>query len=160
MVYFTVSETLFAHCFLHCQGFSPKVSLVLLIANTMRTVYWFPERFDKALLVQSVLLILIQLALLQAVAGNRAAAAEKSGKPLKVDWIKDFWNWHRCVLPRVFDSMSTAAVGFIAILFLRCCNSLLFAIAVLHYVQVQPVPAVHERLCSHSRCCYCSAVTV
>jgi hypothetical protein len=67
----------------------------------MRTIYWFPERFDKALLVQSVLLILIQLALLQAVAGNRAAAAEKSGKPLKLDWIKDFWNWHRYVLPGV-----------------------------------------------------------
>ncbi|EJD07553.1 uncharacterized protein FOMMEDRAFT_73213 [Fomitiporia mediterranea MF3/22] len=45
-------------------GFSRDVCGVLLIANITRLFFWLGNRFEFALLVQSILMILAQLALL------------------------------------------------------------------------------------------------
>jgi len=47
------------------EGFSHLICVVLLVANISRVFYWLGERFDTALLVQSVLMIGAQLALLR-----------------------------------------------------------------------------------------------
>lgn len=41
-------------------GFSIDICGVLIIANTTRVFYWFAERFETALLAQSILMILAQ----------------------------------------------------------------------------------------------------
>ncbi|KAJ7050565.1 hypothetical protein C8F01DRAFT_1178832 [Mycena amicta] len=45
-------------------GFSRDVCAILLIANITRCFFWLGDRFEIALLVQSILMILAQLALL------------------------------------------------------------------------------------------------
>ncbi|KAG5179205.1 hypothetical protein JKP88DRAFT_147637, partial [Tribonema minus] len=75
------------------QGFSSKVSLVLLLANTLRVAFWFQKRFDNTLLIQSVLLIGMQLALLQALAGSKQALARKEGRQLQLSPVRHFWAW-------------------------------------------------------------------
>ncbi|EAU90124.2 hypothetical protein CC1G_05662 [Coprinopsis cinerea okayama7 len=45
-------------------GFSRDVTAILLLANITRCFFWLGERFEFALLMQSVLMILAQLALL------------------------------------------------------------------------------------------------
>lgn len=47
------------------EGFSHLICVVLLIANISRVFYWLGDRFDTALLVQSLLMIAAQLALLR-----------------------------------------------------------------------------------------------
>lgn len=46
------------------EGFSTKTSLILLLANCMRVFYWYGERFQTVLLVQSLVMILAQLVML------------------------------------------------------------------------------------------------
>lgn len=46
------------------EGFSMDVCAVLLIANICRVFFWFGERFELALLLQSILMIVSQLFLL------------------------------------------------------------------------------------------------
>lgn len=41
-------------------GFSIDICGVLIIANTSRIFFWFAERYETALLVQSILMILAQ----------------------------------------------------------------------------------------------------
>ncbi|KAG0148964.1 hypothetical protein CROQUDRAFT_40632 [Cronartium quercuum f. sp. fusiforme G11] len=48
------------------DGFSREICGVLLIANITRCFYWLGARFETALLVQSILMILAQFALLEA----------------------------------------------------------------------------------------------
>ncbi|KAH9815361.1 hypothetical protein DFH28DRAFT_1082229 [Melampsora americana] len=47
------------------DGFSREICGVLLISNITRIFYWFGERFEIGLLIQSILMILTQLILLQ-----------------------------------------------------------------------------------------------
>lgn len=47
------------------EGFSREICGVLLISNITRIFYWLGERFELGLLIQSILMILAQLALLQ-----------------------------------------------------------------------------------------------
>eukprot|EP00611_Tribonema_gayanum_P010831 TRINITY_DN20944_c0_g1_i1.p1 TRINITY_DN20944_c0_g1~~TRINITY_DN20944_c0_g1_i1.p1 ORF type:complete len:274 (+),score=103.31 TRINITY_DN20944_c0_g1_i1:187-1008(+) len=75
------------------DGFSPNVSLVILVANTLRVAFWFRKRFDNTMLVQSLLLIGMQLALLQALAGSKWALAKREGRQLALSPVGDFWAW-------------------------------------------------------------------
>ncbi|MBW0527962.1 hypothetical protein O181_067677 [Austropuccinia psidii MF-1] len=47
------------------QGFSHLICLVLLAANITRLFYWLGERFDTALVIQSILMIITQFGLLE-----------------------------------------------------------------------------------------------
>jgi len=72
-------------------GFSRDICAVLLLANITRCFFWLGERFEFALLVQSLLMILCQLVLLYiCVLYRPRSSAENFGassRPL------GFWQW-------------------------------------------------------------------
>ncbi|CAA7269273.1 unnamed protein product [Cyclocybe aegerita] len=72
-------------------GFSRDVCAILLIANITRCFFWLGNRFETALLVQSILMILAQLALLYICIIYRprlsTEAIAGSTRPLS------FWQW-------------------------------------------------------------------
>lgn len=73
-------------------GFSRDVCAILLIANITRCFFWLGERFEFALLIQSVLMILAQLALLYICIRYRPTASSEahggtSNRPFS------FWQW-------------------------------------------------------------------
>ncbi|CAO3612808.1 unnamed protein product [Cunninghamella blakesleeana] len=92
------------------QGFNVKVCGILLIANILRIFYWIGERFDKTLLLQSIVMIFSQLFLLEIVIryrpiteGNILYDDRSSISSLSIEadhpWVrawhkrKLFWNW-------------------------------------------------------------------
>uniref|UniRef100_A0A8C7HH35 Si:dkey-246g23.2 n=1 Tax=Oncorhynchus kisutch TaxID=8019 RepID=A0A8C7HH35_ONCKI len=46
------------------DGFSTRVCLVLLVANILRILFWFGKQFEVTLLLQSVVMILTMLVML------------------------------------------------------------------------------------------------
>ncbi|KAI9511534.1 hypothetical protein F5148DRAFT_1280643 [Russula earlei] len=72
-------------------GFSRDVCAVLLLANITRCFFWLGERFELALLVQSLLMVLCQLALLYICVLYRPRLSPEnfgvSSRPL------GFWQW-------------------------------------------------------------------
>ncbi|EIN06068.1 hypothetical protein PUNSTDRAFT_73257 [Punctularia strigosozonata HHB-11173 SS5] len=72
-------------------GFSRDVCAILLIANITRCFFWLGNRFELALLVQSILMILAQLALLYICIRFRPAISPEnigmSTRPF------GFWQW-------------------------------------------------------------------
>jgi len=72
-------------------GFSRDVCAILLIANITRCFFWLGDRFELALLIQSILMILAQLALLYICIRYRPITSSEalgiSSRPLS------FWQW-------------------------------------------------------------------
>jgi hypothetical protein len=72
-------------------GFSRDVCGILLIANTTRCFFWLGDRFEIALLIQSIFMILAQLALLYICIIYRLRSSPEiltsSTRPLS------FWQW-------------------------------------------------------------------
>lgn len=72
-------------------GFSRDVCAILLIANITRCFFWLGNRFELALLVQSLLMIVAQLGLLYICIhyrpANRADSYGASNRPFS------FWQW-------------------------------------------------------------------
>ncbi|EKM81985.1 hypothetical protein AGABI1DRAFT_112164 [Agaricus bisporus var. burnettii JB137-S8] len=72
-------------------GFSRDVCAILLLANITRCFFWLGKHFETALLIQSVLMILAQLALLYICILHRpkisAEALGTSTRPIS------FWQW-------------------------------------------------------------------
>jgi hypothetical protein len=72
-------------------GFSRDVCAILLIANITRCFFWLGDRFEIALLIQSILMILAQLALLYICIIYRPHSSPEnlssSTRPLS------FWQW-------------------------------------------------------------------
>jgi len=73
-------------------GFSRDVCAILLIANITRCFFWLGDHFELALLVQSILMIIAQLALLYICVRYRPRVSPEnfgaSSRPLS------FWQWH------------------------------------------------------------------
>ncbi|OAX41369.1 hypothetical protein K503DRAFT_506415 [Rhizopogon vinicolor AM-OR11-026] len=73
-------------------GFSRDVCAILLIANITRCFFWLGNRFELALLIQSLLMIVAQLALLYICVRYRPRVSPEnfgaSPRPLS------FWQWH------------------------------------------------------------------
>lgn len=94
------------------EGFSTLVPLLLLAANALRLAFWFGKRYSAVLLVQSVLLIATQLALLRLAVALRAARAHKKREdrardPSLAAFFAHFWAW---------DDFALYAVAFGAFL--------------------------------------------
>ncbi|KAG9312891.1 hypothetical protein JVU11DRAFT_6324 [Chiua virens] len=72
-------------------GFSRDVCAILLIANIIRCFFWLGARFEFALLLQSILMIVTQLALLFICLHyhpkSRTGSYESSPRPFS------FWQW-------------------------------------------------------------------
>ncbi|KAG8928080.1 hypothetical protein FRC02_007385 [Tulasnella sp. 418] len=73
-------------------GFSRDVCAILLIANITRCFFWLGNRFELALLIQSILMILAQLALLYICIRHRPSSSpEAFGATSTRPW--GFWQW-------------------------------------------------------------------
>ena len=78
------------------QGFSMYVCLALLIANTLRIIFWFGKHFETPLLIQSVLMNLTMFALIHLCVkiNNKEFFAEKRKGRHFTDFDPDyFWKW-------------------------------------------------------------------
>lgn len=71
------------------KGFSIKISLFILSANILRIFFWFGERFNIFLLLQSILMIIAQLYLVKVY----VQYSEKNLYAKKESILKNFWDW-------------------------------------------------------------------
>ncbi|KZP01423.1 hypothetical protein CALVIDRAFT_532188 [Calocera viscosa TUFC12733] len=81
----------------NAAGFSRDICAILLIANITRCFFWIGDRFEIALLVQSLLMILAQLGLLYICIRFRPLtspeALGESARPLKFWQWKSYWTY-------------------------------------------------------------------
>jgi len=78
------------------QGFSMFVCLALLMANTLRIIFWFGNHFETPLLIQSILMNLTMFALIHLCVkiNNKEFFAEKRKGRHFTDFDPDyFWRW-------------------------------------------------------------------
>ena len=78
------------------QGFSLYVCLALLMANTLRIIYWFGNHFETPLLIQSILMNLTMFAMIHLCVkiSNKEYFAEKRKGRHFTDFDPDyFWRW-------------------------------------------------------------------
>ncbi|XP_021962978.2 solute carrier family 66 member 2 [Folsomia candida] len=80
------------------SGFSTLVCLVLVLANTLRIVYWFGHSFDDALLVQSVIMLLTMFIMLDLCVRVERLRRRSLSLPITervfTDFkLEDFWAW-------------------------------------------------------------------
>ena len=78
------------------QGFSMYVCLALLVANTLRIIFWFGNHFETPLLIQSILMNLTMFALIHLCVkiNNKEFFAEKRKGRHFTDFDPDyFWKW-------------------------------------------------------------------
>ena len=78
------------------QGFSLYVCLALLMANTLRIIFWFGNHFETPLLIQSILMNLTMFAMIQLCVkiSNKEYFAEKRKGRHFTDFDPDyFWRW-------------------------------------------------------------------
>ncbi|KAI8096241.1 uncharacterized protein BX664DRAFT_290996 [Halteromyces radiatus] len=89
-------------------GFHPKTCAILLFANILRIFFWFGKRFDTTLLIQSIVMIVSQLILLELVIRYRPtptlmsddddddeSLSIEADHPWQRAWQQrhSFWNW-------------------------------------------------------------------
>ena len=104
---------------LHPQGFSLHVCLALLLANTLRIIFWFGKHYETPLLIQSVLMNIAMFALIHlcVTINNKVSCSDgvsrnKINIELNVLFFPasavSWWNWwdggidHKC--PWLLDS--------------------------------------------------------
>ncbi|KAL5022818.1 hypothetical protein ScPMuIL_001973 [Solemya velum] len=77
------------------RGFSTFVCLALLIANSLRIMFWFGRHFELPLLAQSVIMIFAMLALIKLCVEVKQTSEILKTKPRKFeDFDTDyFWRW-------------------------------------------------------------------
>lgn len=76
------------------EGFSTHVCLVLLVANTLRILFWFGHPFELPLLAQSIIMILTMMVMLQLCTRVKALHDMSTVKRYltDLDW-RYFWKW-------------------------------------------------------------------
>ncbi|KAI8067875.1 hypothetical protein BC940DRAFT_300661 [Gongronella butleri] len=95
------------------EGFNSKACAILLFANILRIFFWLGRRFDTTLLLQSIVMIVTQLFLLEVVVRYRPAPTlmddddsssslaesvsilSEAAHPWQNAWQRrsEFWNW-------------------------------------------------------------------
>jgi len=70
------------------EGYSSKISLILLISNTLRIFFWFGKKFSIVLIFQSIVMMIMQIVLLI------RSLQYKSKKEGYEDFtLTNFWEW-------------------------------------------------------------------
>jgi len=93
-----------------CDGFSLDIPLIMLVASILKVFYWFGAYYDKSLLAQASLMIVVQLVLLKVALDNKAPTGARDGLEhtpfhgyTAEDGLKDllagrrpydFWQWN------------------------------------------------------------------
>mmetsp|Transcript_2739 Transcript_2739/g.8810 ORF Transcript_2739/g.8810 Transcript_2739/m.8810 type:complete len:231 (-) Transcript_2739:376-1068(-) len=74
-------------------GFSPWVCLIIMTGSILRVAFWIGKRFDVFLLIQSLLMILGQLVMLELSVRLRPKQLDVRTRTLANGHIDDFWKW-------------------------------------------------------------------
>jgi len=77
------------------EGFSLYVCLALLVANTLRILFWFGHRFESPLLIQSIIMNFTMFAMVQMcidIRNSTMIIKEKTRTISDFDW-NYFWKW-------------------------------------------------------------------
>lgn len=81
----------------NCQGFSTFVCLTLLLANILRVAFWFGHSFETPLLIQSALMILAQILLLELCVRVKKQSSEsiysRKNRSFFTSSPRYFWRW-------------------------------------------------------------------
>nr|XP_002125984.1 PQ-loop repeat-containing protein 1-like isoform X1 [Ciona intestinalis]XP_009861374.1 PQ-loop repeat-containing protein 1-like isoform X1 [Ciona intestinalis] len=100
------------------DGFSTYVCLVLLIANLLRIFFWFGRRFELPLLLQSIIMILTMLAMLDLCVNVQMMHDLSSRRRAFIDFDhRYFWKWTRFSDYVQAVLMFTAVGGYTTYLF-------------------------------------------
>ena len=84
-------------------GFSLDIPLIMLTASILKIFYWPGARYDAALLVQAVIMVVVQIILLRVALDNRPGwRGEGPFKGLDGNRPFCFWRW-RSQRPYVLD---------------------------------------------------------
>eukprot|EP00388_Colpodella_angusta_P019471 GDKJ01048731.1.p1 GENE.GDKJ01048731.1~~GDKJ01048731.1.p1 ORF type:complete len:231 (-),score=40.08 GDKJ01048731.1:63-728(-) len=89
------------------SGFSPWVCFILLVSNILRVVFWYGKRFETALLLQSVVMIIFQLVLLELCV--RVKRKNEDPRNPRKKFVEHFWNWS--YFSQYYNFLSTLFVG-------------------------------------------------
>lgn len=103
-----------------CSGFSTFVCLTLLVANIARLAFWFGHPFELPLVVQSVIMILAQLLLLELCVRVKRLNSTKQ-RSLFRDNPRYFWRWTNLLSYIEFLCLFSALLG-LAVYFLIDCK--------------------------------------
>jgi len=83
----------------NAEGFSTYVCLALLIANTLRILFWFGKFFELPLLAQSIFMLVMMMLMLHLCVSVKnkteivATVAAKRRTFLAMNFKRDFWQW-------------------------------------------------------------------
>lgn len=83
----------------NAEGFSTYVCLALLIANTLRILFWFGKYFELPLLAQSIFMLFMMMLMLHLCVSVRnktelvSVASAKRKTFLQMNLRRDFWQW-------------------------------------------------------------------
>jgi len=80
------------------DGFSPMVCFVLLIANTLRILFWFGRHFEIPLLTQSIIMVFAMIGMLELCVRVRSQQETGSKQRNFLDFdLRYFWRWSRFI---------------------------------------------------------------
>jgi len=83
----------------NAEGFSTYVCLALLIANTLRILFWFGKFFELPLLAQSIFMLFMMMLMLHLCVSVRnktelvSLSSAKRKTFLQMNFRRDFWQW-------------------------------------------------------------------
>lgn len=75
------------------DAFSPFVSLILIVANSLRVYFWIGQDFPVVLLLQSLVMVSVQMLMVRVCVDTlvKSMQSELDGKSM---WdLRHFWNW-------------------------------------------------------------------
>jgi uncharacterized protein with PQ loop repeat len=78
------------------EGFSLHVCLALCVANILRILFWFGKRFDIVLLIQSIVMIICMILMLEISVrmGKKTVSKNQRKSVWKGDLVSAFWKWN------------------------------------------------------------------
>jgi uncharacterized protein with PQ loop repeat len=103
------------------DAFSSYVSLILIISNTLRVFFWLGKDFPIVLLLQSLVMIALQLLMVQVCVDTLDAPKKKElDAPRGCDW-GHFWEWDAFSMYGKTSSVQFLSYFVIVVFFLTFC---------------------------------------
>lgn len=106
----------------NCKGFSTFVCLTLLLANILRVAFWFGHPFELPLLIQSIIMILAQILLLELCVRVKRHNSKRQAnyKTIFNSNVQFFWRWTNLTSYIVFLLLITTLLGVAMYLLIDC----------------------------------------
>lgn len=101
------------------QGFSLHVCLALLLANTLRIIFWFGKHFETPLLIQSILMNIAMFALIHICVGinNKEYLVVEKRKPRVFTDLDPQFFWQWTDFPSYVEFIMVVALVFSVLMF-------------------------------------------